>query len=118
MTEHHHFVQHVLREGDGVVTEFICTADERAECRQYCKTCQDEEREQCQCDYVEIAQPDGTFIEGREPEYHYGSCNYLGWTEDAPEELYNGERAPVRGPEPQPIVFEWTGDYYCWDYAP
>lgn len=104
----YHFVQHFLRDSDSVQTEFSCTAPEGAPCRMFCKTCMDEQLEACQCEYDDFRTPNMVDM---------GSCNYLNWLEDAPEEVYNGNRQPVRGPDPQPITLEWTGDYFCWDYS-
>jgi hypothetical protein len=106
----HHFVQHFLRDGDYVQTQFSCTAPEGAKCRTACKTCYDEHREVCECE---------TLDDERTPNLvDFGYCLQIIWlSEDAPEERYNGERQPVRGPDPQPITLEWEGDYYLWDYA-
>lgn len=110
MTEHHHFVQHFLDPGYGVNTEFTCTAPEGAVCRVACQTCYDEQREVCECEYIDPPRKSNIIDQG--------CCLMITWlNEDSPEECYNGERAPVRGPEPQPITPEWTGDNYDWDYA-
>jgi hypothetical protein len=110
MSEHYHFVQHFLRPGDYVQTEFTCTAPVGAQCRMHCITCYAEEREVCECEYRDPS---------RTPNLQdYGSCIVIPWlAEDAPEESYNGDSQPVRGPEPQPILEEWTGDNYQWDYT-
>lgn len=107
-----HYVQHFLRSGDYVQTEFTCTAREGASCRMVCQTCSDECREACEC---------GSFNEDgdeRTPEMvDYGECMQILWlTQDAPEECFNGDEQPVRGPEPQAITLEWNGDNYDWDY--
>jgi hypothetical protein len=119
-----HYVRHLLRPGDYVRTEFQCRAPETAPCRTMCRRCIiDEQREQCDCDYVtekgDWDESDDEKI-GREPALEHGRpCNILAWLEnDAPEECYNGEEAPVRGPGWQPIIPEWNGDNYDWDYAP
>jgi hypothetical protein len=111
MSKHYHFVQHFLRPGDYVQTEFTCTAPVGAKCRMVCKTCSDEQREACECD------PLGDL--NRTPNMQdYGSCLVLDWlANDAPEESYNGDSQPVRGPEPQPILENWTGNDYGWNYA-
>jgi hypothetical protein len=101
----------MVRPGDYVRTEYQCRAAEEAPCRTVCKTCiVDEAREQCDCEYLD--QP-------REPILIHGEpCHYVAWFEnDAPEECYNGEESPVRGPDWQPITPEWNGDAYEWDYA-
>lgn len=110
MTEHHHFVHHVIADECGVRTKYTCTAPEDAQCRTSCETCYDEMQEQCIC---EIMDPP------REPNRVGGKpCNILGWLEnDAPDECYDGPETAVRGPEPQPIVTSWEGDYYQWRYA-
>lgn len=115
MTEHHHFVQHFLRSGDYVSTEFSCTAPEGASCRMACQTCMNEQRERCECGFSTF----NVECEDRLPDMRdQGCCIQLPWlTEDAPEECYDGARQPVRGPDPQPINLKWTGDYYTWDYA-
>lgn len=106
-----HYVRHLLRPGDYARTEFQCRAPEQAPCRVWCKTCSDEQREQCECEWQEPP---------REPNLvDHGVCNIVTWlSEDAPEECYNGEEAPVRGPDWQPIVPEWSGDNWDWDYEP
>jgi ferredoxin-thioredoxin reductase catalytic subunit len=102
-----HFVRHML-DRDTVHTEFQCTAPEGAPCRTACKTCWNEQREACMCESLE-----------REPDMgDVGHCHILVWLqEDAPDECFNGEYQPVRGPSWQPITPEWTGDHYEWDYA-
>ena len=110
----YHFVQHFLRPGNYVQTEFTCTAPEGAKCRTNCWTCYEEQREVCEC--ISFNE-DG---HEREPDMRdFGYCLEMVWlTEsDALEEMYNGERTPVRGPDPQPIQLEWTGDDYAWDYT-
>jgi hypothetical protein len=109
-----HYVRHMLRDGDHVTTEFDCRAADDAPCRTVCLLCINEQRECCQCDYVEV---DGK--EGRTPKIEHGhECSICVWLEeDAPEESFNGEPQPVRGPDWQPIVPEWNGDNYDWDYA-
>jgi hypothetical protein len=104
-----HFVRHLLRPGDYVRTEFKCQAPEGAQCRLMCKRCKGEE--QCVCEYEDPP---------REPDLQdQGECLIVTWLEnDAPEECFNGEDdEPVRGPLWQPIVPEWNGDGYEWDYA-
>lgn len=110
-----HFVQHFLRSGDYVQTEFTCTAGEGANCRMVCKTCHDECRERCECGNSTF----GIEREDRLPNLvDYGECGQIIWlNEDAPEEMYKGSRKPVRGPEPQAIILEWDGGSYGWDYA-
>lgn len=105
---HYHFVQHFLREGDYVQTEFTCAAPEGATCRMACRKCSDQQYEACVCNSLDDI-PDLQ---------DFGSCLIVHWlTEDAPEESYNGDREPVRGPEPQPIIEEFNGDNYGWVYA-
>ena len=107
----HHFVQHFLQPGDYVRTEFTCTAPEGAPCRMVCQLCEGECREACECECLD---------EPRTPDIvDYGECTQIIWlTEDyAPEERYNGEKQPVRGPKPQAITLEWNGDNYYWNYA-
>src|SRR4029077_15637721 len=107
-----HFVRHLLRPGDYVCTEFKCDAPEGTLCRMVCARCQKAQEEQGVCEYAEPpCEPDLQDM---------GRCQILLWfTEDAPEECYNGENGqPVRGPDWQPIVPEWDGDNYLWDYAP
>ena len=98
-----HYVRHLLRPGDYVCTEFKCDAPQGALCRMVCKRCTGEEA--CVCGEPDLQDT--------------GECLVLLWfTEDAPEECYNGEDGePVRGPDWQPIMPEWTGDSYEWDYA-
>lgn len=102
-----HAVRHIVRPGDYVRTEYRCTAPEDAPCRSFCQTCWDESQERCVCDDND-----------RKPVITSGHpCNYLGWLEnDAPEECYEGDEQPVRGPDWQPISLEWEGDYYTWRY--
>jgi hypothetical protein len=111
MTEQYHFVQHFLNPCGYVKTVFTCTAPVGAKCRMHCKTCYGNGLEACGCEYREPP---------REPDMQdFGSCLIVDWlNDDAPEESYNGERTPVRGPEPQAIQEEWNGDNYGWDYAP
>lgn len=104
-----HYVRHMLRPGGDVSTEYQCRADEGATCRVTCRRCYEASEEQCMCGYYD-----------REPdEQDIGRCLILDWlTESYPDELFNGEPQPIRGPDWQPIVPEWTGDNYDWDYAP
>lgn len=107
-TGHHHFVQHFLRPGDYVQTVFTCTAPEDASCRMACRKCSDQQREACVCASLDDI-PDMQ---------DYGECLIVLWLNaDAPEECYNDERKPVRGPEPQPITVDWDRDDYGWNYA-
>jgi hypothetical protein len=101
-----HFVRHIVRSGDYVRTEFECRAPEGANCREVCKTCMDAGEERCMCGYYD-----------REPVLVPSPCNYLGWFEDAPEEMYDGTEQPVRGPDWQPITLSWQGDYFVWEYS-
>jgi hypothetical protein len=104
-----HYVRHILRAGDGVSTEYQCRAEFGARCRMCCDRCNRMQREQCECEF-----------DGSTPDLQdQGECLIIAWLEnDAPEESYNGEVAPVRGPDWQPIVPEWNGDNWDWDYAP
>lgn len=118
MTNHNHFIQFLLESGDHPREKFTCEAGEHAECRRYCATCESESRERCECEYYGVFYDQGNLLsEGRDPVYRYGSCNYLNWMDDAPGELYQGDRMPVRGPDPQPVTFHWEGGYFTWRYA-
>jgi len=102
-----HYVRHVLRPGDYVKTEFECRASFGARCRLACD--QLECREQCIC---ESEYDRGADLQDQ------GECLIVAWLKnDAPEECYNGEEVPVRGPDWQPIIPEWNGDTWDWDYA-
>lgn len=104
----HHFVQHFLRPGDYVQTKFTCTAPEGAKCREACRKCSDQQREACVCASLD-EQPDLQ---------DFGECFVVLWlSQDAPEECFTGEHQAVKGPEPQPIEYEWDGDCFSWDYA-
>lgn len=96
----------MLRPGDYVATQFECRAPVGARCRMACGRCTN--LEQCICE-----------SSGRTPDLtDQGECLIVAWlTHDAPEECYNGEPAPVRGPGWQPITPEWNGDSWDWDYA-
>jgi hypothetical protein len=112
--ENYHFVQHLLRPGDYVQTKFTCTAPEGAACRVACKTCADEERERCECSWLRLSEEFGRVPNMQD----FGYCLQTVWlSEDAPEEMYAGDRQPVRGPEPQPINVQWIDDCYGWEYA-
>lgn len=102
-----HYVRHMLRPGDYVLTEFECRAPFGARCRQACDqiSC----REQCICESEYNRGPD---LQDQ------GECLIVAWLKmDAPEESYNGESVPVRGPDWQPITPEWNGDSWEWDYT-
>lgn len=102
-----HYVQHMLHSGDYVRTQFECRAPENAPCRTWCDTCEKEQREQCECSAL-----------SRTPNLIGGHpCSIIQFLCDAAEESYDGREQPVRGPEPQPIVAIWEGDYYVWDYT-
>lgn len=104
-----HYVRHILRSGDGVHTEYECRAEFGSRCRMCCDRCNRMQREQCECESRDST-PD---LQDQ------GECLIVVWlTQDAPEEQFNGEDQPVRGPDWQPIVPEWNGDTYEWDYAP
>lgn len=105
-----HFARHILQSGDSVRTVFECRAPETAPCRTICRTCLDEGQESgCVCDQLDLP---------REPNPEHGRpCNYISWMEQAPEESYGGDEIPVQGPEWQPVVFTWEGDYFIWEYA-
>lgn len=107
VTGHHHFVQHFLRGGDYIETEFTCTAPFGAFCRQSCDRCTSEE--QCIC-----ASRDDNIPPDLQDQ---GECLVLLWLRDDPEDSFNGERQPIRGPGPQPITVDWMGDYCEWHYA-
>jgi hypothetical protein len=99
-----------------VYTEYECRAPETAQCRTLCRLCMDEQREQCECAWVE--NNDGT--EGRTPQLESGQdCNIVTWlSEDAPDECWSGGHdQPVRGPGWSPIQTTWNGDNYEWEYA-
>jgi hypothetical protein len=75
-----------------------------------CDTCNRNQEEQCICESEHNRAPD---LQDQ------GECMIVSWLEmDAPEEQFNGEDTPVRGPDWHPIVPEWNGDTYEWDYAP
>lgn len=102
-----HYVRHVLRPGDYVKTEFECRAPFGSRCRLACD--QPSCREQCICESEHNRNPD---LQDQ------GECLITAWLKnDAPEECYTGEEMPVRGPDWQPIVPEWNGDTWDWDYA-
>lgn len=103
-----HFVRHMLQsDGYGVATEFMCKAAFGAFCRLLCDRCNRLQREQCECMSEDLS-PDMQ---------DQGECLLLVWFEQTPDELYNGEPTPVRGPDWQPITPEWNGDTWEWDYA-
>lgn len=105
MTEHEHFVRHMVRPGDYVRTEYECRATETAECRTYCQTCMD-------------TFDDGPCYHGDEAVPVHGQpCNHVAWLNGESEEYYDGDEQPVRGPDWQPITVTWNGDYYVWRYA-
>jgi hypothetical protein len=105
-----HFVRHMLRDPGDVYTEYLCRAPADAPCRTWCKTCEGECREQCECEYEEPP---------REPNLVGGNpCNIVYWlTEDASDECWSGGNdEPVRGPDWQPIKTIWNGDNFEWEY--
>ena len=107
-----HFVRHLLRVGDHAITDFKCSADVGSSCRVTCILCESNGEECCVCESQEPP---------RDPRMgDIGYCMITAWLkEDAPEECYNGaESQEVRGPGWQPIVPEWNGDNWSWDYAP
>lgn len=87
--------QLTLRSGDYVAAEYQCRAEFGARCRMACNRCNSEKFERCICESELARAPD-----------------------DEPKEQFNGEDQPVRGPGWQPIVPEWNGDSWEWDYAP
>ena len=99
-----HYVRHMLEvQGCGVSTEYECRAEVGSKCRLTCIACERECREGCTCDEPDLQD--------------YGRCLIVEWlTEDAPDEQFNGERQPIRGPDWQLIVPEWNGDNWEWDY--
>lgn len=105
-----HYVRHLLRSGDYVKTEYQCRAEFGAKCRVVCDRCTKNHEEQCVCEYL-----DDPLVPDMQDQ---GECMIVAWLEnDAPEEQFNGEETPVRGPDWQPIVPEWNGDNWGWDYA-
>lgn len=113
-----HFVTFRLENGELPVPVFECREPVNAACRTYCETCVSEQREECQCDYVEVENADGTVTEGRTPEMTDGHpCTYIEWMTEDIFELYAGDTVTLTGPEPQPVVFIWEGDYFLWEFA-
>lgn len=103
-----HFVRHMLHAGDTIETQYECRAEVGAQCRTACKKCSDQQYEACVCASLDET-PDMQ---------DYGECLVVVWlNQDMPEEQFNGDDQPVRGPDWQPIVPEWNGDTYSWDYA-
>ena len=99
-----HYVRHLIRSGDHVRTEYECRAPEGAACRLACDSCIRAQYEQCECG-------------SRDGWTDQGQCMQMPWlTEDAPEECYDGDEQPVRGPGWQAIILEWNGDNYSWHY--
>jgi len=88
---------------DVVATEFKCTAENGAPCRIHCRCLREEtSREVCECDQPEMVD--------------IGYCNPLEYLSDAPDECFRGERQTTRAGW-CPIVLEWEGGYYSWDFA-
>ncbi len=106
MSDCGHYVKFVLSNGNYIDEVFECREDATAACRNYCVTCVSAGCDYCECEEM-----------NREPNVKTSySCNYLDFMDATPNENYQGPTVIVRGPDPQPIVFTWEGDYYTWRY--
>lgn len=98
-----HAIKVTIREGGPLCAEFICNADDHAECHYYCPL--DSCEEGCM------------FPAQHRPGYeHFKQCGMVTWLEEGGtwDEQYEGPDAELRS---GPIEMVWQGDYYTWRYA-